>query len=142
MRESAVNMAAMAGPGMSEESTEISPAVSPAKSRPSGLRPPWRPGESGNPHGREVRAVKLFEQMATDFGELSAVDSALLLQACRLMARSERAAGAIDAVRLANASARLLATLRNARRKPGLVDDLADHIAKLETRAADAEAAS
>jgi hypothetical protein len=35
------------------------------------------------------------------------------------MARSERAADANDAVRLANASARLLASLRNTKRKPG-----------------------
>jgi hypothetical protein len=57
--------------------------------------------------------------LAGDFGELSAVESALLLQACRLMARSEKAANPNDAVRLANASARLLATLRKPKSKPG-----------------------
>jgi hypothetical protein len=57
--------------------------------------------------------------MAPDFGELTAVDAAVLLQACRLMARSERASDANDQVRLANASARLLASLSKKKRKPG-----------------------
>jgi hypothetical protein len=138
MRESAVSMAAMAGPGMSQESTETSVAAA-QHGGVSNLRP-WRKGESGNPHGRAVRAIKLFEMMAADFTELSAVESALLLQACRLMARSEKASDANDQVRLANASARLLASLRKPKRKTG-PDDLTDHIAKIETReVAEAEA--
>jgi hypothetical protein len=104
---------------MSQDSTETSPATSPAVPRRNGLHPPWRPGESGNPHGRAVRAVTLFQQMAPDFGELTAVDAALLLQACRLIARSERASDANEAVRLANASARMLASLSKKKRKPG-----------------------
>jgi hypothetical protein len=79
---------------------------------------PWRKGESGNPHGRAVRAIKLFELMAPDFGELSAVESAVLLQACRLMARGERAANPNNAVRLSNAAVRLLTTLRRKRSRP------------------------
>jgi hypothetical protein len=132
MRESVSKQDRAAGPGMSQDSTETSPAVSPAAPRRSGLRPPWRPGESGNPHGRAVRAVTLFEQMAPDFGELTAVDAALLLQACRLMAKSEKASDANDAVRLANASARLLASLQTKRRKPGRPSLLRDRVATAE----------
>jgi hypothetical protein len=103
---------------MSQDSTE--PSVAAAQHGSVSHLRPWRKGESGNPHGRAVRAIKLFEMMVTDFGELSAVESALLLQACRLMARSERASDANDAVRLANASARLLASLSTKKkRKPG-----------------------
>src|SRR6516225_5740556 len=100
---------------MSQDSTETSVAV-PQQDTVSHLRP-WRKGESGNPHGRAVRAIKLFEMMVADFDELTAVESALLLQACRLMARSERAKDANDQVRLANASARLLATLSSKKKR-------------------------
>jgi hypothetical protein len=79
-----------------------------------------------------VRAVKLFEQMAPDFGDLTAVESALLLQACRLMARSEKASNPNDAVRLANASARLLASLQTKRRKPGRPSPLRDRVTTAE----------
>ena len=60
---------------MSEDPAKLSVAV-PQQDTVSHLRP-WRKGESGNPHGRAVRAIKLFEMMVTDFGELSAVESAL-----------------------------------------------------------------
>ena len=100
---------------MSEDPAKLSVAV-PQQDTVSHLRP-WRKGESGNPHGRAVRAIKLFEMMVADFDELTAVESALLLQACRLMARSERAKDANDQVRLANASARLLATLSSKKKR-------------------------
>jgi hypothetical protein len=119
---------------MSQDSTERSVAAA-QYGGVSHLRP-WRKGESGNPHGRAVRAVKLFEHMAPDFGELSAVDAALLLQACRLMARSEKASNPNDAVRLANASARLLATLQKKRRKPGRPSVLRDRVMAAETEPA------
>ena len=115
---------------MSQDSTETSVAAA-QHGGISHLRP-WRKGESGNPHGRAVRAVKLFEMMAPDFGELTAVDAAVLLQACRLMAKSEKASAANDAVRLANAAARLLASLRHTRRKPGRPSLLRDRVATAE----------
>ena len=122
---------------MSQDPAKLSVAV-PQQASLSHLRP-WRKGESGNPHGRAVRAVKLFEMMVTDFGELTAVESALLLQACRLMARSERASDANDAVRLANASARLLATLSKKKRKPGRpASTLDQYLAQRTTEGADA----
>jgi hypothetical protein len=116
---------------MSEDPAKLSVAV-PQQDTVSHLRP-WRKGESGNPHGRAVRAIKLFEMMAADFGALSAVESALLLQACRLMARSERAKDANDQVRLANASARLLASLSaKKKRKPGR-PPLREQLAEVES---------
>jgi hypothetical protein len=63
----------------------------------------------------------LFDELAGDLGgadALTATERNLLLSACRLMVRGERAKSADDAVRCTNASARLLATLRNGRRKP------------------------
>ena len=80
----------------------------------------WKPGESGNPTGSRVskRVVELFTNMSADFVELTAVEGALLQQAARLMARSERTQTAEDAVRLANAATRILGKLRAERRKP------------------------
>jgi len=78
---------------------------------------PWVPGQSGNPSGSRVskRAVALFSAMAADFGGeamLSAVDRTLLEQAACLLVRSERVKDPDSAVRLSNASARLLASLQ------------------------------
>jgi hypothetical protein len=83
---------------------------------------PWPKGTSGNPSGSTVskRVVALFEAMAADLGgegALSAIDRAMLLQSCRLLIRSERTKDAEDAVRLSNAAARLLSTLRNTKRQ-------------------------
>ena len=57
--------------------------------------------------------------MAAELGELTGIEHAVLWQAAKLMARSERATKANDAVRLANASVRLLATLSKKNSKPG-----------------------
>jgi len=81
----------------------------------------FKPGMSGNPSGRTVgkRYLALFADLARDLGgeaALSAIDRALLSQAVGLMVRAERVKDTDSAVRLANASARLLASLRNTRR--------------------------
>jgi hypothetical protein len=71
-------------------------------------------GFSGNPKGKaalKVRAAELFGIMAPDFGELSAVDTVLLNQACLLLARSERIARVRDidvGVRMSGEARRLL----------------------------------
>jgi len=91
------------------------------KARLSNLHP-FHPGQSGNPGGRSKRIPELFEQMAADLGELTGIERAVLWQAARLMARSERSKDANDAVRLANAAARLLASLsrtKGQRGRPG-----------------------
>jgi hypothetical protein len=83
---------------------------------------PFPKGVSGNPSGRTVgkRYLTLFADLSRDLGgeaALSAIDRALLSQAVGLMVRAERVKETDDAVRLANASARLLATLRNTKRQ-------------------------
>ncbi len=78
----------------------------------------WPKGVSGNPSGSQVlhkRASELFDAMAGDFGTLSAVNAALLRQACLLLARSERVKRIKDAdaaIRMSGEARRLLATVR------------------------------
>jgi len=80
----------------------------------------WPKGVSGNPSGAALdrvaeRAAKLFDSMAGDFGALSAVDRALLHQACLLLARSERMKRTRDAdaaIRMSGEARRLLASIR------------------------------
>jgi hypothetical protein len=71
------------------------------------------------------RFSALFADLARDLGgedALSAIDRALLSQAVGLMVRAERVKDTDDAVRLANASARLLTSLRKkAQRQPAFV---------------------
>jgi hypothetical protein len=58
--------------------------------------------------------------MALDFGgvdALTAVQRVMLSQACRLLMRAEREKSAEDAVRLSNAATRMLASLRDGRRR-------------------------
>jgi hypothetical protein len=55
--------------------------------------------------------------LSAEFGEIDAVERAMLEQACRLMMKGERVKDADQAVRLANASTRLLMALRKARGK-------------------------
>jgi hypothetical protein len=64
------------------------------------------------------RVAVLSEAMAADFGGvamLSAVDHAMLEQACRLMVRAERTKDADAAVRLSSEARRGLAALRRHR---------------------------
>lgn len=100
---------------------------------------PWPPGTSGNPSGSKLnkRVAALFDAMAADFeGTLSAIDRTMLLQACRLLIRSERTPDADLAVRLSNAAARLLASLRSAKRR----EPIGETFAEIATRAqADAD---
>jgi hypothetical protein len=98
----------------------------------------FKPGQSGNPSGSNVskRFTELFEAMLLDFGgELSAVERALLAQACRLIVRSERERDTDACVRLSNASARLLATLRKKQRQPAPGPTLEEHLRAAELAA-------
>ena len=107
---------------MSQETAETSPIATASGRAVSlrNLRPPWQRGVSGNPLGPFKHVFELFDAMTADLGDLTGIEHALLWQAAKLMAKSERAADANDAVRLANASARLLASVRNTKRKrPG-----------------------
>ena len=78
---------------------------------------PFPKGVSGNPSGKTLgkRYMALFADLASDLGgeeALTGIERALLGQAVGLMVRAERVRNTDDAVRLANASARLLASLR------------------------------
>ena len=81
------------------------------KRKPGGR--PWPKGVSGNPSGSKVskRVTTLFEALANEYGgaDISATGRALLMQACRLLVRSEREKEAEVAVKLANAARRILA---------------------------------
>jgi hypothetical protein len=85
---------------------------------------PWAPGTSGNPLGARAlteRTAELFDAMATDFGQLSATDSVMLRQACRLLARGERTKEADAAIRMAGEARRIIESLRRrAPAKPAL----------------------
>ena len=117
---------------MSQEAAEISPTAAPSGRAASlrNLRPPWQPGQSGNPLGRFKHVYELFGAMIADLGDLTGIDQALLWQAAKLMARSERSKDANEAVRLANAAARLLASVsqkKNRKRgRPPLREQLAE----------------
>jgi hypothetical protein len=117
---------------MSQDGIDTSPTATPSGRAASlrNLRPPWQPGVSGNPQGRFKHVYELFDVMVADLGERTGIENALLWQAAKLMAKSERARDANDAVRLANASARLLASVRTKKRKragrPPLREQLAE----------------
>lgn len=110
--------------------------------RPTGR--PWPKGVSGNPSGRTLgkRYLALFADLARDLGgenALTGIERALIGQACQLMLRSERVCDADDAVRLANAASRILATLtaKRAARKPALGPDaLREYLASKQAASA------
>jgi hypothetical protein len=81
---------------------------------------PWlfRPGQSGNPSGRGKRLPAMVARIAADHGGVENLTAASLLmieQACRLAIKASRTADPDAAVRLSNASARLLGKIE---RKP------------------------
>ena len=81
----------------------------------------FMPGVSGNPLGqiKGKRLTALYTELASDFGgedQLTAAGRLLLEQACRLKLRAEREHNPNHAVRLSNASARLLAKVATERR--------------------------
>jgi hypothetical protein len=107
-------------------------AVEQRKRKPGGR--PWPKGMSGNPSGSKVskRVTTLFEALADEFGgaDLSAADRALLMQACRLLVRSERVKEAEDAVKCANAARRILAGLRREQADAGYWSPLRAKLAR------------
>jgi hypothetical protein len=109
-----------------------------ARVMPIGRR--FQPGQCANPGGRPNNGKRFRElraKLESDFGsDLSPIENVLLDQACGLLIRAERVKDAADAVKCANASARLLATIAAKRkaRKPA-------HIPLREQLAAEAEQA-
>jgi hypothetical protein len=84
---------------------------------------PFPPGVSGNPGGRvnlQQRTAELYAIMAADLGgSFSGMDELLLVQACRMLARSEKTADPEIAVKCSNAGTRLLSILRKKRPRAG-----------------------
>jgi hypothetical protein len=84
---------------------------------------PFPPGVSGNPLGPHAvvkeRVEALVGQWVADFPELTAIERSLLQQAAQLLVRAERIKDHDVAVRASNSAARLLASLRKKRSKPG-----------------------
>jgi hypothetical protein len=75
----------------------------------------YKPGQSGNPLGPKIlteRAAALFDTVVPDFPALSATDTVLLKQACRLLARSERMRDPDASIRMASEARRTLDGLR------------------------------
>ena len=91
----------------------------------------WPPGTSGNPLGSKLltaRADAIFGEVRCDFADnLSAVDTVLLRQACRLLARGERLRDPDAAVRLSSEARRIIAALRRSAPKPAAVT-LEEHL--------------
>jgi hypothetical protein len=106
----------------------------PTKGKPRGK--PWLKGQSGNPQGGRIRSRRidaLYADLAADLGgasTLTAVQNTLVRQAARMLARAERERDAEHCVRLTNCASRLLASLRNGRRKPA-APSLEAHLDKL-----------
>ena len=86
----------------------------------------WPKGVSGNPSGAALnrvaaRTAELVDSMVGDFDALSAIDRALLNQACLLLARSERMRRTRDAdaaIRMSSEARRILASVRKRARPP------------------------
>ncbi|HKD93048.1 MAG TPA: hypothetical protein VKB56_14140 [Terriglobales bacterium] len=120
---------------MPQEATKTAPTAAPSGRAASlrNLRPPWQRGQSGNPLGPFRHIFELFDAMTADLGDLTGIEHALLWQAAKLMAKSERSPNANDAVRLANAATRMLASVQTKRRrKPGRPLALRDRIMAAE----------
>jgi hypothetical protein len=114
----------------------VQTAVATADSEQTKRQHGWPKGVSGNPAGARVRAervAELFESMAADVGgadALSVVDRALVMQACQLLARAERAKSTDAVVRLTSEARRLVRSLRKrapAAKAPG--QSLAEYLA-------------
>jgi hypothetical protein len=82
----------------------------------------WRPGVSGNPSGsiKSKRYLELHAEIVADLGGesvLTGIDRVIIGQAVTLLIRAEKVPDTNIAVRAANTATRLLASLRNTRRR-------------------------
>jgi hypothetical protein len=82
----------------------------------------WLPGVSGNPRGsiKSKRYLHLHAEIVADLGGesiLTGIDRVIIGQAVTLLIRAEKVPDTNIAVRAANTATRLLASLRNMKRR-------------------------
>ena len=84
------------------------------------LRPPWQPGQSGNPTGRSQRYWHLFDMFVAEVGgdsPLSAMQREYISRAAENMRRAEHAKDNNERVRLTRCAMGLVDRVRDMRRE-------------------------
>ena len=122
---------------MSQESVKTPPAKAPATHiGMANLRPPWQPGQSGNPTGRSQRYWHLFDMITAQIGgdTLSPMEREYISRAAENMRRAEHAKDNNERVRLTRCAMGLIDRVRDMRRepKPGRPSLLRDRVTAAE----------
>jgi hypothetical protein len=123
---------------MSHESVKTPPAKAPATHiGMANLRPPWQPGQSGNPTGRSQRYWHLFDMITAQIGGgrgLTPMEREYISRAAENMRRAEHAKDNNERVRLTRCAMGLIDRVRDMRRdrKPGRPSLLRDRVATAE----------
>jgi hypothetical protein len=105
---------------MSQETVKTAPPTAPS-SRTRFLKPPWRPGQSGNPTGRSQRYWDLFGMITAQIGgdTLSPMEREYISRAAENMRRAEHAKDNNERVRLTRCAMGLIDRVRDMRRERG-----------------------
>jgi hypothetical protein len=106
---------------------------------------PFSPGVSGDPTGGRAtkalikqRIAELVEEWSADFeGRLTGIERSLLEQAARLLIRAERTHNPDICVRASSVAQRMLAAVRNKKRKVGRPTVLRDRVTAAEVEHAE-----
>jgi hypothetical protein len=103
---------------MSQETAKTAPPAAPS-SRTRFLKPPWQPGQSGNPTGRSQRYWHLFEMITAQIGgdTLSPMEREYISRAAENMRRAEHAKDNNERVRLTRCAMGLVDRVRDMRRE-------------------------
>jgi hypothetical protein len=103
---------------MSQESTKTPPPAAPHRNT-AGLKPPWQPGQSGNPTGRSQRYWDLFGMITAQIGgdTLSPMEREYISRAAENMRRAEHAKDNNERVRLTRCAMGLIDRVRDMRRE-------------------------
>jgi hypothetical protein len=106
---------------MSQESAKTAPPAAPHRNT-AGLRPPWQPGQSGNPTGRSQRYWHLFDMITAQIGGesgLTPMEREYISRAAENMRRAEHAKDNNERVRLTRCAMGLVDRVRDMRRERG-----------------------